>query len=162
MQLQTLKTTRSLRQVAVAVIDFKEAVEEAVEEAWASALSRAHKYTSENTCSVWLNDGNCIWTEDNTPYYCECPALTYTEGAVDAIDAIALAGASQGLIQCRHPTVSLPLHCFYVLAYPAQVQATTLSATVKDCPCTDIYTARTSKDVLQMTFPAPLPTTPLR
>jgi hypothetical protein len=81
----------------VAVTNFQKDVEKVVVEVWATAIADAYNYLNEEGCLAWVNAGGCIWTEghpDEQTYCAQCTAVSFSEGAVDANDAIAEAGTT--------------------------------------------------------------------
>jgi hypothetical protein len=77
------------------VVAFKQALEEAVVEAFAQALAGAHKYQETQGCVAFVNTNGCIWTpEQSDPEFCfECEASAVSVGVIQEIDAIAEASA---------------------------------------------------------------------
>jgi hypothetical protein len=88
-------TTKKTLPLVKAVTDFQADVEAVVVETWAVALADAYNYQNEEGCFAFVNAGGCIWTEghpDEQTYCAVCTAVSFSDGAVDKIDAIAEAG----------------------------------------------------------------------
>jgi hypothetical protein len=88
---------KTLKPLAIEISAFSKDIETVVASAFAQALVGASNYGKESGCLAYVNLGGCIWTEGhpNEKNYCAgCIAVSYSEGAVDSIDAIAEASAS--------------------------------------------------------------------
>jgi hypothetical protein len=96
MQFDVFTSSKSLRKLTIAVSDFESDVEKVTATVFATALAAAYNFKEETRCLAWVNGRGCIWTEGHPDeqFYCaDCTAISYSKGAVEAIDAIAEACA---------------------------------------------------------------------
>jgi hypothetical protein len=89
-------TSTKLKTITKSVSAFQSDIKKVVVTAYAQALASSYNYGKESGCVAFVNAGGCIWTEghpEEETYCADCIAISYSEGAVDSIDAIAEASA---------------------------------------------------------------------